>query len=47
MIRSQCPVLTLGLWILVWVLAGITNWVVMAATLAVAVGVQLHEGHHG
>jgi hypothetical protein len=45
MFRHQCPVITFGLWIVVWLLLGAVNWVVMAVTLAIAVGVQFHETH--
>jgi hypothetical protein len=45
MFRHQCPVITFGLWIVVWLLLGVVNWIVMAVTLAIAVGVQLHETH--
>jgi hypothetical protein len=47
MVRSQCPVITFGLWIAAWLLLGIVNWIAMAGTLVVAVGVQLYETYHG
>jgi hypothetical protein len=40
-------VITFGLWIAAWLLLGFINWIVMAATLVVAVGVQFYESYHG